>query len=66
MYLSKFNFMEALQDEMQALKEVQRIIEQEYGIVLESYEDAYIAENAMSSIAKSIVGQIHQWGVLVY
>jgi hypothetical protein len=52
--------MEALQDEMRVLKEVQRIIEQEYGIVLESYEDAYIAENAISSIAKSIVGQIHQ------
>jgi hypothetical protein len=60
MHLSKFNFMEAWQDEMRALKEVQRIIEQEYGIVLESYEDAYMAENAMSSIAKIIVGQIHQ------
>ena len=53
MHLSKFNFMEAWQDEMRALKEVQRIIEQEYGIVLESYEDAYMAENAMSSIAKA-------------
>ena len=60
MHLSKFNFMEVWQDEMRALKEVQRIIEQEYGIVLESYEDAYMAENAMSSIAKNIVGQIHQ------
>ena len=39
MHLSKFNFMEAWQDEMRALKEVQRIIEQEYGIVLESYEE---------------------------
>ena len=53
LHLSKFNFMEAWQDEMRALKEVQRIIEQEYGIVLESYEDAYMAENAMSSIAKA-------------
>lgn len=53
MHLSKFNFMEAWQDEMRALIEVQRIIEQEYGIVLESYEDAYMAENAMSSIAKA-------------
>ncbi len=53
MHLSKFNFMEAWQDEMRALKEVQRIIEQEYGIKLESYEDAYMAENAMSSIAKA-------------
>ena len=53
MHLSKFNFMEAWQDEMRALKEVQRIIEQEYDIVLESYEDAYMAENAMSSIAKA-------------
>ena len=52
-HLSKFNFMEAWQDEMRALKEVQRLIEQEYGIVLESYEDAYMAENAMSSIAKA-------------
>ncbi|MBQ5723870.1 MAG: hypothetical protein IIV64_06700 [Muribaculaceae bacterium] len=39
MHLSKFNFMEAWQDEMRALKEVQRIIEQEYGIVLEPYEE---------------------------
>ena len=53
MHLSKFNFMEAWQDEMRALKEVQRIIEQEYCIVMESYEDAYMAENAMSSIAKA-------------
>ena len=53
MHLSKFNFMEATQDGERALKEVQRIIEQEYGIVLESYEDAYMAENAMSSIAKA-------------
>ena len=53
LHLSKFNFMEAWQDEMRALKEVQRIIEQEYDIVLESYEDAYMAENAMSSIAKA-------------
>ena len=53
MHLSKFNFMEAWQDEMRALKEVQRIIEQEYGIVLGSYEDAYMAENATSSIAKA-------------
>lgn len=50
MHLSKFNFMEAWQDEMRALKEVQRLIEQEYGIVLESYEDAYMAENALSSV----------------
>ena len=60
LHLSKFNFIEAWQDEMRALKEAQRIIEQEYGIVLESYENAYLAENTMSSIAKSIVGQIHQ------
>ena len=53
MHISKFNAMEAMQDEMRALKEVQRIIEQEYGIVLESYEDAYMAENTMSSIAKA-------------
>ncbi|MBQ2399301.1 MAG: hypothetical protein II308_04445, partial [Muribaculaceae bacterium] len=53
MHLSKFNFMEATQDGERALKEVQRIIEQDYGIVLESYEDAYMAENAMSSIAKA-------------
>lgn len=50
MHLSKFNFMEAWQDEMRALKEAQRIIEQEYDIVLESYEDAYMAENALSSV----------------
>lgn len=50
MHISKFNAMEAMQDEMRALKEVQRIIEQEYGIVLESYEDAYMAENALSSV----------------
>ena len=50
MHLSKFNFMEATQDGERALKEVQRIIEQDYGIVLESYEDAYMAENALSSV----------------
>ena len=53
MHLSKFNAQEAFQDEQLSLKEVQRIIEQEYGIKLESYEDAYMAENAMSSIAKA-------------
>lgn len=50
MHLSKFNAQEAFQDEQLSLKEVQRIIEQEYGIVLESYEDAYMAENALSSV----------------
>lgn len=50
MHLSKFNAQEAFQDEQLSLKEVQRIIEQEYGIVLESYEDAYKAENALSSV----------------
>ena len=53
LHLSAYNAKEAFQDGELALKEVQRIIEQEYGIVLESYEDAYMAENAMSSIAKA-------------
>lgn len=50
MHLSKFNAMEAMQDEMRALKEVQRIIEKQYGIQLEDFEDAYKAENALSSV----------------
>ena len=50
MHLSKFNAQEAFQDDQLSLKEVQRITEQEYGIVLESYEDAYKAENALSSV----------------
>ena len=35
---------------MHALKEAQRVIEKQYGIQLEDFENAYIAENALSSV----------------
>lgn len=45
--------MEAWQDEMRALKEAQRLIEETYGVKLESYEDVYMGENALSSVNRA-------------
>ena len=51
--LTWYNFQEAMQDEMLSLKIAQDIVEKKYGIKLSSGEDAYKAENALSSINKS-------------
>ncbi|MBQ5477691.1 MAG: hypothetical protein IIT64_07835, partial [Bacteroidaceae bacterium] len=40
---------EAIQDSMRSLLEVQRILEERSGKPLEDWENAYMAENAMSS-----------------
>ena len=50
LHISKFNAMEAMQDGERALKESQRVVEKQYGIQLEDFEDAYKAENALSSV----------------
>lgn len=45
----KFKAQEAYQDSMLSLKKLQEIIEKKYGIKLKSHENAYMAENQMSS-----------------
>jgi len=44
-----YNFMEAFQDEMRSLKLFQRAVEEHYGTKLKDFENAYEAENHLSS-----------------
>ncbi|MBQ6694328.1 MAG: hypothetical protein IJN24_05605 [Bacteroidaceae bacterium] len=48
--LSAYNAREAFQDEMLALKEFQRIVEEKYGEKIPSYLNVYEYENRMSSV----------------
>ena len=48
--LSAYNAREAFQDEMLALKEFQRIVEEKYGEKIPSYLNVYDYENRMSSV----------------
>ncbi|MBQ7156515.1 MAG: hypothetical protein IJR86_01795 [Bacteroidaceae bacterium] len=48
--MTSFNFREAFQDSMLALKKLQEIVEKKFGVKLASFEDAYKYENTLSSL----------------
>ena len=47
--MTRYNFMEAFQDEMRSLKLFQRAVEEHYGTKLKDFENAYEAENHLAS-----------------
>ena len=68
---ASFQFTEAVQDSMLSLKKLQETIQEAYGEKeLKSFEDAYMAENRMSSMTNAQTDLWHKtymlfWGMMV-